>query len=178
MDAREAHRRASEQLEHGNPQGALEPLWALLGRSHMSDEELRTGLALADRAYTALGRKRAVATLRLFKGDLAGAQSLVQDAPLDRARLHVMGKNPVGAARAFEEAGWLGHAAIQQENARDLRTARLLWERLTQDPRLRQNLYILGLVRFNLSRACQQLDDVAAARRERVLADRQRVRAR
>jgi tetratricopeptide (TPR) repeat protein len=169
MDAREAHRRTTEQLDAGNAQGALVPLWALLSRSHMTDEELRTGLALADRAYTALGRRRAVTTLRMFRGDLAGAQSLAKDAPLDRARLHVMAKAPAQAARAFEEAGWLGHAAIQQENAGDLRTARLLWERLTQDPRLRQNLYILGLVRFNLSRACQQLEDHAAARRERVL---------
>lgn len=169
MDAREAQRRTSDALDAGNAEAALGPLWALLGRSHMSDDELRAALALADKTYTALGRRRAVATLRMFRGDLVGAQSLVRDVPLDRARLHVMSNEPALAARAFEEAGWLGHAAIQLENAGDMRTARLLWERLTQDPRLRSNLYILGLVRFNLSRACQQLDDHAAARRERVL---------
>ncbi|MCA9576296.1 MAG: HEAT repeat domain-containing protein [Myxococcales bacterium] len=169
MDPREAHRRATDALDAGNAQGAVAPLWALLGRNHMSDDELRAALSLADRIYTALGRRRAVASLRMFRGDLAGAQSLVRDVPLDRARLHVMSGEPGPAARAFEEAGWLGHAAIQLENAGDVRTARLLWERLTQDPRLRSNLYILGLVRFNLSRACAQLEDHAAARRERVL---------
>ncbi|MCB9659796.1 MAG: HEAT repeat domain-containing protein [Sandaracinaceae bacterium] len=169
MDAREAQRRATDELAAGNAAGALTPLWALLGRSHMGEDELRAALALADKVYTALGARRAVATLRMFGGDLAGAQSLVRDVPLDRARLHAVGGDPQQAARAFEEAGWLGHAAIQLENAGDVRTARLLWERLTQDPRLRSNLYILGLVRFNLSRACAQLDDHAAARRERVL---------
>src|SRR5690606_30696030 len=84
MDAREAQRRTSDALDAGNAEAALGPLWALLGRSHMSDDELRAALALADKTYTALGRRRAVATLRMFRGDLVGAQSLVRDVPLDR----------------------------------------------------------------------------------------------
>ena len=58
MDPREAHRRATDALDAGNAQGAVAPLWALLGRNHMSDDELRAALSLADRIYTALGRRR------------------------------------------------------------------------------------------------------------------------
>ncbi len=169
MDAREAHRRAQEALQAGNSAAAQQAVWALLGRSHMSEDELRSALALAEDVYRRAGLKRAAASIRMYQGDLGGALALVRDVPLDRARIQVLSGAREPAAQSFEEAGLLGHAAIQMEEAGDFRKARVLWERLTQEPRLRENYYVLGLVRFNLSRACAQLGDEGAARRERVL---------
>src|SRR5690606_21846534 len=48
--------------------------------------------------------------------------------------------------------------------------ARVLWEQLAEDARLRDQPYTQGLVRFNLSRACARLDDKAAARRHMIQA--------
>ena len=129
MDAREAHRRTTEQLDAGNAQGALVPLWALLSRSHRTDEELRTGLALADRAYTALGRRRAVTTLRMFRGELAGAQSLAKDAPLDRHRLQRMAKasqSIAGEGGSGEGGSWQHVDILDGEEGENWTRANLL----------------------------------------------------
>ena len=64
MDAREAHRRAQEALQAGNSAAAQQAVWALLGRSHMSEDELRSALALAEDIYRRAGLKRAANAFR------------------------------------------------------------------------------------------------------------------
>ncbi|MFK7988806.1 MAG: HEAT repeat domain-containing protein [Sandaracinaceae bacterium] len=168
MDKRDAYRRANRALQQNRPGEALQFLWSLVDRSHVIDEELEGYLRMMAQAYTALGRGRAAATILLFLGqvDLAAQQST--DVPIDLARCAQVAGNPKRAAQHFEEAGWLGHAAIELENAGNFRSARVLWERLADDPRLRAQPYTQGLVRFNLAMACQRLKDKAAARRHTI----------
>jgi hypothetical protein len=165
VDKREALRRAQQALQRSRPADALGPLWSLVDRSHVDEQELTGYLRLLGQTFSALGRTRAAATIHLFLGDVDAAWRLSADEPTDRARCAIAAQKPREAAKHFEEAGWLGHAAIQLEESKDHRAARVLWERLADDPRLRDQLYTQGLVRFNLGRACQALGDRAAARR-------------
>lgn len=165
VDKRDAMRRAEQALDSGRPTDALGQLWPLVDREHVPEEELRAYLRLMLRAYVALRSMRAATTVALFLGDLDSAQRFAQGSTLDLARVFIARRQPGEAARAFELAKWLGHAAIQLEEAGDDRGARVLWEQLAQDPRLREDLYTQSLVRFNLGRACDRLKDDEASRR-------------
>lgn len=165
VDKRDARARAERALRANNPAEALGYLWQLVDRSHVIDEELSRYLFMMGQAYQALGRTRAAATILLFLGNGNDAAQLSRDVPLDLARCAQHRGSHEAAARHFEEAGWLGHAAIQLEDAGNVRAARVLWEQLAEDARLREDPYTQGLVRFNLGRACQALDDKGAARR-------------
>ncbi|MEM9069426.1 MAG: HEAT repeat domain-containing protein [Myxococcota bacterium] len=164
IDKRDAHRRAQAALESGKPENALPHLWNLVDRSHLVDEEFLTYLRDMGRAYHDLGRSRAAATILLFIGQVDAAWR-ESDHPTDRARCAITMRRPAEAAKFYGEAGWLGHAAIQLEEAGDDRGARVLWERLADNPNLRDDLYTQGLVRFNLGRACERLKDRTAARK-------------
>lgn len=143
---------------------ALTHLWSLVDRAHVADEELHAYLRDMGRAFSELGRSRAAATILLYLGQVDAAWR-ISDAPTDRARCSIARGQPVEAAKHFEAAGWLGHAAIHLEDAGDHRAARVLWERLAEDPALSIDLYTQGLVRYNLGRACDQLGDRIAARK-------------
>ncbi|HJL14955.1 MAG TPA: hypothetical protein RMH99_04825 [Sandaracinaceae bacterium LLY-WYZ-13_1] len=165
VDKRDAHRRAKRALEQNRPAEALQFLWSLVDRSHVIDEELSSYLRMMGDAYLQLDRTRAAATIQLFLKDVRSAVQLSQGRPLDLARCAQAANDHDRAARFFEEAGWLGHAAIELEDAGNDRAARVLWEQLADDPLLRDQPYTQGLVRFNLSMACARLDDKSAARR-------------
>lgn len=164
LDKRDAHRRARAALDSGNAEDALPHLWSLVDRSHLVDEEFLGYLREMGRAYRNLGRKRASATILLFLQHAEDAGRESED-PTDRARASIALERPAEAAKFFNDAGWLGHAAIQLEDAKDDRGARVLWERLADDPGLRDDLYTQGLVRFNLGRACERLGDRSGARK-------------
>jgi tetratricopeptide (TPR) repeat protein len=165
VDKREAYRGATRALQANRPHEALESLWSLVDRSHVIDQELESYLRMMADAYTQLGRTRASATILLFLGDVRNAARLSEGQALDLARCAQQAGDHVRAAQCFEHAGWLGHAAIELEDAGNHRAARVLWEQLGEDARLREQPYTHGLVRFNLARACARLDDRAAARR-------------
>lgn len=165
IDKREAWRRASVALERGRAAEAIPLLWSVIERSHLVDEELATYLRALARAFRESDRSRAAATIHLFLGEVGPAVQLSHDVPTDLARCAAQANEPVKAAAFFEQAGWLGHAAIHLERAGDDRGARVLWERLADDTRLREDLYTQGLVRFNLARTCRRLGDKEAARR-------------
>lgn len=165
LDKREAERRAAQAIEQRRPAEAIPFLWNLVDRTHLVDEEFARYLHLMARAFGESGRARAAATIRLFLGQVQPAGQLSQGVPTDLARCALQAGRPIDAARYFQEAGWLGHAAIQLEDAGDDRGARVLWERLADDVRLRDDLYTQGLVRFNLGRACDRLGDRPARRR-------------
>ncbi|AKF03274.1 HEAT repeat domain-containing protein [Sandaracinus amylolyticus] len=170
IDKRQVERDANELVRAGRWEDALGKLWLLVDRSHVIDDEFRTYLRTMASCYEQLGRKRAAGAAWLFLGDLARATALAQSVPLDLARCAVTARDHAQAARWFESAGWLGHAAIQLELAKNDRGARVLWERLADDTRLRDDPYTQGLVRFNLGRACARLGDHDPARRQQVAA--------
>lgn len=168
FDKRELRQKARRALETGKPAKAIEHLWQLVDRSHVIDDELATYLGLMSRAYLEMRRGRAAATISLFLGQLDHAKQLSKEVPVDLARCAQQEGRYEAAARHFQEAAWLGHAAIQLEDAGNLRAARVLWEELADDTRLRNDPYTQGLVRFNLGQACAGLDDKAAARRHTI----------
>lgn len=170
VDKREAYRNATRALQSAQPQEALASLWSLVDRSHVIDQELEGYLRLMVDAFTQLDRARAAATILLFLGDVRTAARLSEGHALDLARCAQHAGDHARAAQYFEKAGWLGHAAIQLEDAKNDRAARVLWEQLADDPRLRDQPYTQGLVRFNLARACARLDDKVAARRHSIQA--------
>jgi len=170
IDKREAYRRADAAMRAQRPAEALPHLWSLVDRSHLVDEELAGYLGLMGNAYSALGLTRAAATIELFLGRIDAAWRLSANQPTDLARCAIAAGRKKEAAQQFEAAGWLGHAAIQLEDEGDDRSARVLWERLADDPRLRDELYTKGLVRFNLGQACKRLGDKEASRRATIQA--------
>jgi HEAT repeat protein len=149
-------------------EGRLEESAARLTREledpHLTEGAWNERLALLGEVYQKLGLERAAATIYLYRGRMSEAEVLSTRHPTDLARCALARKDPASAARFFERAGWLGHAAMELEDAGDDRAARVLWERLAGDPRLRTDPYTHGLVRFDLSRACERLGDKAAAR--------------
>ncbi len=168
LDKRETVRRAQRSLNDGQADRALDYLWSLVERSHLVEEEFESYLRWMARAFVQLGRSRAAATIHLYLGEIDAAWRLSAEAPTDLARCAIAAQNPAEAAKHFEVAGALGQAAIQLEIAGDDRAARVLWERLTDDSKLRESLYTQGLVHFNLGRACERLGDRQAARRAKV----------
>jgi len=168
VDKREAMRRAQRALESKRPDEALDALWPLMDRAHVPDDEARAVLRTMQQAWVDAVRPEAAASIALYLGDLETAAQLAEDAPRTLARVHAARGKRKEAARAFESAGWLGHAAMQLEDGGDDRGARVLWERLADDARLREDLYAQALVRFNLGRACGRLGDADAARKSTV----------
>ena len=165
VDKRDAEARARRALQARKPGEALQYLWTLVDRSHVIDEELHRYLRMMADSYVMMERERAAATIALFLGQVDMAAQLSEQSPLDLARCAQTAGDHSRAAQYFEKASWLGHAAIQLEDAGNVRAARVLWEQLADDPRLRDRPYTQGLVRFNLARACARLEDKGAARR-------------
>lgn len=164
FDKRAVEGAARRSLESRQYEEALVHLWRLADRQNITEEELKSAVKDMGTCFAALGRTRAAASARLYLGDRNGAFN-VSSLPLDRARVQVDAKDHAGAAQSFEQAGWLGHAAIQCEIAKNDRGARVLWDRLASVPRLSEDLYASGLVHFNLGRACLRLGDRAAGRK-------------
>lgn len=164
VDRRELERRAARALEARRWDEAMSSLWPLVERARVVDEELRGALRMMTTALGRMGRTRAAATIQLFLGDTQAALTTSDD-PRDRARVAVERRDHARAAREFEAAGFPGHAALQLEIAGNHTGARVLWERLGSDPRLRDDPYTAGLVRFNTARAAARLGDRDAARK-------------
>jgi len=112
--------------------------------------------------------KRAASAAALFLGDHRKAAKLAADAPSDLARIYRASGNLEAASKAYQQAGLLGHAALMLDDAGDAVSARVLWERVAENPRLERDPYTHGLVCFDLSRACARVGDEKAARRHMV----------
>jgi hypothetical protein len=152
-------------ISEGRLDEAAAALTQSLHDGQLGDAAWNERLGLLGEVYPKLGLGRAAATIYLFRGRMSEAEVLSVRHPKDLARAALARRDPASAARYFERAGWLGHAAIELEECGDDRSARILWERLSADPRLRTDPYTHGLVRFDLSRACERLGDKDAARK-------------
>ena len=124
VDKRAVERDAQNLARGGRYDEALGKYWLLVDRSHVIDDEFRQYLARMAQCYEQLARRRAAGAAYLFLGDLSRASSLAQGVPIDLARCAVAARDHAQAARWFEAAGWLGHAAIQLELAKNDRGAR------------------------------------------------------
>ena len=164
IDVRDLERRAQRAIQTGAYDEALTQLWVLVDRPQLESESFRQHVRMLATCLGKLGRKRAQVAAALYFGDVGIARELATT-PLERARIAAFEKNNAAAARHFEEAGWLGHAAIALEEAKNDTGARILWERLGADPRLASDLYTRGLVRFNHGRVCLRLGDRGAGRK-------------
>ncbi len=165
IDKRDALRRAQNAVQQSRPGEALQYLWQIVDRSHLLDEEFRSYLRVMEQSYAALGQRRAAGTVASFLGNMQGAAQYADGHHTDLARVAIATGQASAAAKHYNNAGWLGHAAIQLEDAGDHRSARVLWERLADNAKLRDDLYTQGLVRFNLGRACLRVGDKSAARK-------------
>ena len=167
-DQRARWREAESALSAQRYDEAIDLLMRLASRSHVPTQEMNTYVRALAQAYRGLDNRRAAATALLFLGDHRGAGELVPKVPTDLARIHLRAGRVTEAARAYEEAGWRGHAALTLERTEDHVSARVLWERIASDPRLQSDTYTRGLVFFDLSRSCERLGDTRAARRHMV----------
>jgi len=124
-------------------------------------------LAALRRAYTVSDRPRGLVSIAWYLGPDADTRKLLTGPPpADVARTHRLLGDDAQAARLFEEAGLLAHAAIAREKAQDFAGARALWSRLSHrlasgpvdDVRSRtgegaaEQMYVLGLIRYNIAR--------------------------
>ncbi len=147
----------------------MKGLWEAADRAHAREAEFRATISTMARRFIEAEQGRAAATVYLYLGDLEQA-ARASDDPRDQARVCLARKDTLGAAKHFQEHGWLAHAALVLEDAGRHREARVLWERLVDSPRLADEPYTKGLVQFNLARACDAVGDKLAARRAKVRA--------
>ncbi len=164
IDVRDLERRAQRAIQARSYDEALTTLWVLVDRPQLESESFRHHVRMLAACFKETGRTRALVAAQLFLGDVGLARSTAP-VPLDRARIAAHEGQHAAAARHFEEAGWLGHAAIALEEAKNDTGARILWERLGADPRLSSDPYTRGLVRFNHGRVCLRLGDRGAGRK-------------
>ena len=164
IDVRDTERRAQRAIQARRFDEALSSLWVLVDRPQLESEPFREHVRMLASCFSALGLHRALAAALLFLGDVGESERVVKT-PLDRARIAAQRKDHAAAAREFEAAGWLGHAAIALEEQRNDTGARILWEQLAESPRLASDSYTRGLVRFNPGRVCLRLGDRRAGRK-------------
>ncbi|MBI2898051.1 MAG: HEAT repeat domain-containing protein [Deltaproteobacteria bacterium] len=172
MDKVEAARKARQLLSQNHAAEAFKFLWYLAEQTHLVDAEYDENLRQLANCYRMVGRPRNAAFVHLYLHDVQRAAQLFGTAPRDIARCQAISGDHRSGAAQFLEAGRPAHAAIEYERAKDDPAARVLWERISQDPRSRSDPYVSSLVSFNLGRCCARLGDRAAARKSLVNATR------
>jgi tetratricopeptide (TPR) repeat protein len=161
--------RADRALRAGNAAEAL-PLYVSLLRNVAV---LETGvyeswLDGAATSFTALGRTREAGYVLMALRRFAEAERcfLPEREPHEWALCAMNQGRPREASRVLAAAGYTALAAIAVESAGDWGSARLLWERVLAEERLRSRPYETALVHFNLGQALRRMGDIEAARRE------------
>ena len=174
-----------DALNRGLPlveRGAVsEGLGLLMSAAGEVDADARDYDALLQalrRAFIVTRRPRGVASIAWYLGDVSDAR-LLDSAPqrdgisppaVDVARSFRMKGDEAAAARFFEDAGLLAHAAVAKERARDPLGARALWSRLAHRlsssgasttsteawgrgaEAAAEEMYVLGLIRYDVAR--------------------------
>ncbi|GAC1352390.1 MAG: hypothetical protein NVSMB1_14790 [Polyangiales bacterium] len=131
----EAVARGNDLLTQGEPEEAI-PL--LLNAAAEVEADARDYDLVIDslrRAFEITDRPRSLATL-LWYDFYARPKTVERPLPkgtpmVDVARTHRLFGDEAAAARSFEVAGLIAHAAVARERANDLSGARALWSRLS-----------------------------------------------
>lgn len=169
MDRPVALRDGRRKLAQGNAEEALRLFWWLAEQTHVPEHEYDEAMEGLAEAYVALGQRRAAAFVYHYLSDHERALSTFDPAhPEDLARVEESRERFEPAGQHYLDAGRPATAAICFEQANKLDRARLLWEQLRGDPKLRNETYQAALVAFNHGRCCEMLSDRIAARRSMV----------
>ena len=158
-------REAQKRIHGGKPGEGLGYLWSLMSQAHLSFEDTQEIVRLVQRAGHELGNASLTTAASLFLGDVESAERYAVNDSLDRAWVAKQKGDGLLAARFFEDAGYLAHAAVELMDAGDASRALLLWERLLENSDLRSEPYVYGLALYNLSLARAAAGDARAARR-------------
>jgi tetratricopeptide (TPR) repeat protein len=160
--------RADRALRAGKPAEALPLYGALLRQVRTFEPGLYEGwLEAALTAYQRLGRSREAGYALLALRRFSDAERLFdpEAAPVERAICASKQGRRVEAGRALAAAGLRCLATVEFIAAGDFAAARLLWEAVLADPRLRDRPYETALACFSLGQVLQKLGDEAAARK-------------
>lgn len=159
--------RGVDLVSRGSPEEGLGLLLSAAWEVDADPRDYDAVLAALHRAYTTLQRPRALATVAWYQGGGIDATAFRAAPPIDHARTHRLLGDESLAARLFEEGGALAHAAVARERGRDLNGARALWSRLshrlssgpaqttgaaTGAAAAAEQMYVLGLIRYNIAR--------------------------
>ena len=163
-------------MERGNVSEGLGLLMAAAGEVDADARDYDALLQALLKAFTITKRPRGIATIAWYLGDDSDPRLLdpephrdgVSPPFVDIARSFRMKGDEATAARFFEDAGLLAHAAVAKERAGDPLGARALWSRLahrlggggsdTGDGVGRgaeasaEQMYVLGLIRYDIAR--------------------------
>lgn len=168
----EAIARARQAMRGNNPAGAVSILLQAADQTHLPPRDYDELLRLLAQALQTVGATRAAASVWLYLREPGAMAQLSANEPRDLGRAAHLAGRPEQAAEHYRAARWPAHAAIACERARQHPKARVLWEEVTADPRLREDPYTAALVSFNLGRVLAELNDNAGAHRCRVRAMR------
>jgi hypothetical protein len=167
-DEAELRERADRALRSGRPGEALSLYRSLLRRVTVFEAGLYEGwLEGALSAYQALGRTREAGYVLLALRRFADAEKAFdpQSTPIEWALAASRRGQRREAAEVLARAGLAALAALELDAANDPAGARVLWEGLLHDERLRHRPYETALVHFNWAESLRRLGDRAAARR-------------
>ena len=164
----ELKERADRALRAARAGEALSLYRSLLRRTTVFEAGLYEGwLEGALSAYQSAGRQREAGYVLLALRRFADAERAFDPAaaPVEWALAASRRGQRREAAEVLSRAGFLALAALELDAANDPGGARVLWERLLHDPRLRDRPYETALVHFNWAEALRRLGDRGAARR-------------
>jgi len=155
--------RGLDLVNRGSPEEGLGLLLSAAWEVDADPRDYDAVLVALRRAYATLDRARPVISIAWYQGGSAVDLHAASKAPpVDVARTHRYLGDESMAARLFEEGGFLAHAAVARERATDYPGARALWSRLAH--RLAsgslgggagaaaEQMYVLGLIRYNVAR--------------------------
>jgi len=168
----EAMARARAAMRSAQPQNAVQILIGAAAQTHLQARDYDELVRLLADALQQIGLLRAAASVWLYLKDGRRMAHVSANEPRDLARAAILDGNYGAAAQHYRAARWPAHAAIASEKARLYPQARLLWEEVQADPRLREDPYNAALVSFNLGRVLTELRDAPGAQRGRVRAMR------
>lgn len=168
----EAMSRARAAMRAAQPQNAVLILIGAAQQTHLQARDYDELIRLLADALQQIGLLRAAASVWLYLRDGHRMAQVSAGEPRDMARAAMLVGNYALAAQHYRAARWPAHAAIAAEKAQLFPQARVLWEEVQADPRLREDPYNAALVSFNAGRVLAQLRDAAGAQRGRVRAMR------
>jgi tetratricopeptide (TPR) repeat protein len=161
--------RADRALRNGNAAEALPLYVSLLRNVTVLEAGLYEGwLEGVVSALTTLGRQREAGYVLMSLRRFADAERCFapEREPQEWALCAINQGRPREASRVLAAAGYTALAAIAVEASGDWGAAKLLWERVLVEDRLRGRPYETALVHFNLGQALRRLGDVDGARQQ------------